>query len=68
MKQPLLHIIKRRRGWYWRLVAVNGRVIAIGGEPFASERNALRAFKTAKVAIIRFGFYGIERKPRQRSK
>lgn len=33
-----------RGGWYWRLVAGNGRARAIGGEPFKNATNARRAF------------------------
>lgn len=30
-------IVEGRLGWYWRLVARNGRVLAIGAEPFSSK-------------------------------
>jgi uncharacterized protein YegP (UPF0339 family) len=38
-----LVILRRKRGYYWRLVARNNRVLAIGAEPFASRRAALKA-------------------------
>lgn len=56
-----LIVAKGKRGWYWKLRAGNNRTIALGGEPFSSERSALRAFKTAREVITRFGFYGITR-------
>jgi uncharacterized protein YegP (UPF0339 family) len=33
--------------WYWRVQAPNGRFVAIGGEAFGSEGEAIRAFNTA---------------------
>lgn len=54
-----LKIEKKRRGWYWRLVALNGRNVAIGGEPFVSASNARRGFfaalsaATEAAAVIR---------------
>jgi len=32
-----------RTGWYWRLRATNGRVVADGAEGYSSRRNAIRA-------------------------
>lgn len=29
--------------WYWRLVAANGKVVAVGGEGYASRPSARRA-------------------------
>lgn len=54
-----LWIFKRRLGWYWRFTARNGRVLAVGGEPFSRERDALRAFKALRHQMARFAFYGI---------
>lgn len=39
-----LIIFRRPTGWFWRLVARNKRIVAIGAEPFASARNAERSF------------------------
>ncbi len=39
-----LVVFERRKGWYWRLVARNNRILAIGGEPFSSARAAKRSF------------------------
>ena len=47
-----LIITKRRRGWYWRLVAANGRTVAIGGEPFSSARTARRSFNDLHAALF----------------
>jgi uncharacterized protein YegP (UPF0339 family) len=60
-KEETLVLLKGRKGFHWRLVAANNRIIAIGGEPFATKGNALRAFKAARVKMIQFGFYGIVR-------
>lgn len=38
-----LVVFQRRKGWYWRLVARNNRILAIGGEPFSSARAAIRS-------------------------
>ena len=43
-KLSTLVIFKARLGWYWRFVASNGRVLAIGGEPFATPTTAERSF------------------------
>lgn len=38
-----LIILRRRLGWYWRLVAKNGRILAVGAEPFSSKHKARNA-------------------------
>lgn len=37
-------IFRGKKGWYWRMRAANGRIVAIGAEPFASKGNAKRSF------------------------
>lgn len=37
--------------WYWKLVAKNGRSIAVGGEGYDSAGNARRALKTFRQAV-----------------
>ena len=32
--------------WYWRLIAGNNRIIAVGGEGYVSKHNAKRAVST----------------------
>ena len=51
-----LVILRRKRGWYWRLVAKNGRIVAIGGEPFARPSTARKAF-VSLFAAARMGIY-----------
>lgn len=34
--------------WYWRLVAANNEIIAIGTEPFDSQANTKRAIKAVR--------------------
>lgn len=51
-----LVILRRKRGFYWRLVAANGRIVAIGGEPFARASTARKAF-TSVLAGARLGVY-----------
>lgn len=46
-KAPKVVIYERPDGkWGWKLVAANGRNVGPGGEGFASERNAIRAWRT----------------------
>jgi uncharacterized protein YegP (UPF0339 family) len=33
----------KNKKWYWRLVAQNGRIIADGGQGYATRQNARRA-------------------------
>jgi uncharacterized protein YegP (UPF0339 family) len=35
----------KKGGWYIRIVAKNGKIVADGGEPYANKANALRATK-----------------------
>lgn len=42
-KQPKFHFVERKRGWYWHLVAANGKKVATGGEPFARQDTAKRS-------------------------
>jgi uncharacterized protein YegP (UPF0339 family) len=37
----------RELGWRWRLVAANGKIIAVGGEGFTRKWSAYRAGKRA---------------------
>jgi uncharacterized protein YegP (UPF0339 family) len=39
-----VEVFKRRKGWYWRLRAGNNRIVAIGGEPFKTQRSCTRSF------------------------
>ena len=40
------HIIERKSGrWRWRFIAANGKIMADGGEAYASASNARRAIK-----------------------
>jgi uncharacterized protein YegP (UPF0339 family) len=52
MNVPRFETYKDRRGkWRWRFRAANGRILAYGGEPFASKRNVLRAIKTVRETL-----------------
>lgn len=42
-----VEVFKRKRGWYWRVRSRNGKIIAIGGEPFTRVDNARRAYINA---------------------
>jgi uncharacterized protein YegP (UPF0339 family) len=46
--QRLLPAILRKTCWYWRLVAANGEIIAVGTEPFASKENTERAIEVVR--------------------
>jgi uncharacterized protein YegP (UPF0339 family) len=45
MKPLTLTVYQARDGWRWHLKASNGRVVADGGEAYASQSNAMRAAK-----------------------
>lgn len=46
--------------WYWRLVAPNNEIIAVGTEPFDSEANAKRAIKTLRKYVATSDILGTE--------
>jgi uncharacterized protein YegP (UPF0339 family) len=39
--------------WRWRLRARNGRVLAAGGESFASRSNVFRSLKSVRKAVTK---------------
>ena len=39
----LIELYKGKRGWYIRILARNGKIVADGGEAYANYSNALRA-------------------------
>lgn len=43
---------KNDNNWYWRLRAKNGRIVAIGGEPFKHQSNCYRACKALINGIL----------------
>jgi hypothetical protein len=53
MRRAVLRIVRRKRGWYWHMVAPNGRIVASGGEPFARRWTARRSFERARSRMIR---------------
>ena len=47
-----LQIYKGKKGgWYIRIIARNGKIVADGGEPYASKSNAIRAAKRLTASI-----------------
>ena len=51
--KPTFQVFSRRsftlkKQWYWRMLAANNEIIAVGTEPFDSEENAWRAIRTVK--------------------
>lgn len=46
-----IQIYKGKKGWYIRIVARNGKIVADGGEPYASKSNCLRAAKRLRTAV-----------------
>lgn len=42
---------KGKRGYYLRVVARNGKIVADGGEPYSTIGNALRAAKRLRASI-----------------
>ena len=43
MRQAKYQVFKGRRGFFWRLRAANGKIVATGGEWFSTRANATRA-------------------------
>lgn len=41
----------KKGGWYIRIIARNGKIVADGGEPYASKTNAKRAAKRLTASI-----------------
>lgn len=46
MRRPKVITKKLNRGWFWEFIASNGKIIAVGGEPFKTKRNAETAART----------------------
>jgi len=48
----------KKNEYGWRIRSNNGRIIAVGGETFATKRNAIRAMDTCirnlKIRLIKF--------------
>ena len=42
---------KGKKGWYIRIIAKNGKIVADGGEPYSSLSNVVRACKRLQEAI-----------------
>lgn len=42
-REAHFEVYKAADGWRWRIKAANGRIVADGGEAYASRRNARRA-------------------------
>lgn len=46
-----IQIYKGKKGWYIRIVARNGKIVADGGEAYSSKANCLRAAKRLRTAV-----------------
>lgn len=55
-----VQFFRRGRRWYWRIRAGNNRIIAIGGEPFASERSCKRSFWNFAVDLGDVSLFKVE--------
>lgn len=51
MKHKLQIYKGKKGGWYIRIIARNGKIVADGGEPYASKTNAMRAAKRLTASI-----------------
>lgn len=49
---PRFEVKHGRRGFYWRLRACNGKIVGIGGEPFATRSSAVRAARNVRSLIL----------------
>lgn len=52
MKYKLQIYKGKRGGWYIRIIARNGKIVADGGEPYSSKSNATRAANRLKLSIL----------------
>lgn len=50
MNRPRWQVFRSRDGWRWRLLAGNGRIIAVG-EAHTRRRDAERAIRTVARAV-----------------
>jgi uncharacterized protein YegP (UPF0339 family) len=46
-----IELYKGKRGWYIRILARNGKIVADGGEAYSTVGNVLRACKRLKESI-----------------
>jgi uncharacterized protein YegP (UPF0339 family) len=42
---------KAKKGWYIRIIAKNGKIVADGGEPYSTVGNVLRVCKRLQESI-----------------
>lgn len=49
----VLRVYETGDGWRWRLVAMNGRIVADSGEAYKRKRNAVQAAQSLAAAVIR---------------
>ena len=47
-----IELYKGKRGWYIRIVARNGKIVADGGEAYANYSNALRAATRLRANLL----------------
>lgn len=53
---PRFEILRGRRGgYYWRLRARNGKIIADGSEQYANRSNAIRALRRVVDLVLEHG-------------
>lgn len=49
-------LLSARRHWRWRLKAINGRIIADGGEAYSSQGNATKACRRLMILLGTDGY------------
>jgi uncharacterized protein YegP (UPF0339 family) len=54
----------KARGWRWRFVGRNGRLVAIGGESFTRRSDAVRSARRVADAMHKAAFYTGPKTPR----
>lgn len=47
-----IELYKGKKGWYIRIIARNGKIVADGGEAYASYSNALRASQRLRANLL----------------
>lgn len=53
LRLPRFEVFRGRRGgFYWRLRAINGKIVADGGEQYATRSSAVRACRRVRDLIL----------------
>lgn len=48
----IIELYKGKKGWYIRIIARNGKIVADGGEAYSSYGNAMRAANRLRANLL----------------